>query len=81
MSGMTSGTGSVCGWVALDGIRLDTLAEGLVVTDVTEAPSLAAETEPRAGLDGLWLTRLRREHRPKDGDTRAEEEKRTSRPA
>ena len=29
-----------------------------------------------------WLlTRLRREHSPKDGDTRAEEEKRTSRPA
>ena len=36
MSGMTS-AGSVCGWVALDGVRLDTLAEGLVVTDVTPA--------------------------------------------
>lgn len=60
MSGMPNAD-SVCGWVALDGVRLDSLAEGLVVTDVTEATSLAVETEPRAGLDGLWLTRLRRE--------------------
>lgn len=52
---------SLAGGIALDGVLLESLADTLVVTDVTEEPVLAVETAERVGSGGIWVTRLRRE--------------------